>query len=258
MKVNKKPVEELSLALPTELSVPSSDLGEFTTLLYGREKIGKTSLAAQFEDAYLLMFEPGAKALSVFCSTIRTWKEMLGYVSLIEKSKRFKTIVIDPADIAFKVCQKYVCQKMAIEHPSDEDWGKGWNAVKDEFERIVLRLVNTGRGVIFISHETDREIKRRNGSSSHRIQPSLPKQARDILEPLVDIWMYYEYDSEGKRTLHVTGDDMISAGHRLRHRFVGISEIDMGSSPEEGYRNFVKAFNTKGGPQTKKIVRRSV
>ena len=58
------------LTLPTEKSKPSSRLGDYTWLIYGAKKIGKTSLVAQFPETLILSFEPGTKALEVFQTRI--------------------------------------------------------------------------------------------------------------------------------------------------------------------------------------------
>ena len=49
------------IKLPTKKSKIESDLSKYSILLYGKIKIGKTSLAAQFPDALFLMTEPGGK-----------------------------------------------------------------------------------------------------------------------------------------------------------------------------------------------------
>jgi len=57
--------EKNGLSLPTKKSAPATDLRELSALYYGREKIGKTSFLAEFEDNLFLMCEPGSKGLSI-------------------------------------------------------------------------------------------------------------------------------------------------------------------------------------------------
>jgi len=81
----------------------------------------------------------------------------------------------------------------------------------------------------------------------------MPKQGREIIEGLVDIWCYFGYDGN-RRLLTIIGDDHISAGHRFAERFRTpkgrvIRAIDMGRSAEEGYENFVAAWNNKYRPE---------
>lgn len=261
--VVKKETTVDELSLPSTPSSPAKSIGDYSILLYGEKKIGKTTLASRFPGAFFLMLEPGSKALSVYQRPVNAWSEFKKYVTLLVHDKRFQTVVIDPVDLAYKRCASYICQKLVIEHLSEEDWGKGWDAARDEFTYEINRLLHIGKGVIFISHAAEKEIKTRTGEKYHKIAPTMSGQARDILEGIVDIWAYYCYDSKA-RVLYIEGDDHIGAGHRLESRFKytdgsPIKEIPMGHSPKEAYENFMKAFNNqilKGGAvATKKILR---
>jgi len=155
----------------------------------------------------------------------------------------YKMITVDTADKCFKMCESYMLQKMAIQHESDEDFGKGWTLVKDEFARQIDRLMKLGRGVAFTSHAVEREIKTRKGIKYDRIMPTMSKQAREILEPIIDIWGYMEYEDDESRVLRIRGDSNFAAGHRLQKHFIGIPSIPMGQTAKEAYNNFVNAFN---------------
>jgi hypothetical protein len=221
-------------------------------LLYGLEKIGKTTLAAMFPDAFFLLCEPGGKALSIYGREVKTWADFKGYLSLLDRSPgKFKTVVVDTVDLAFKFCEEHMLRKMGITHESDEEWGKGWALVRNEFALAMARIINGPRGTIFISHATEKKTKRRDGGSSDRVVPTMPSQARAVLEPMVDIWSYYQYDEKGGRVLTIRGDEDVAAGHRCKGHFVGVSQVDMGTSPEQGYKNYVAAFEkTATSPAT--------
>lgn len=231
------------MQLPTTKSKPLANLLEYSMMLYGREKIGKTTLASMFPDALFLMCEPGGKSLEIFQVPVNTWKDLIEAIDLLAKDKRFKTVIIDTVDIAFNLCQDHVCAKLAISHPSEEDFGKGWSAVRDEFSRQMTRIQKLGKGIIFISHSVEKEIRRRSGEASHRVEPTLSKQGRGVLEPMVDVWAYYSYTPQGGRELIIRGDADVSAGCRVKGHFVGISRIAMGKSEEEAYRALMAAFN---------------
>lgn len=238
---------ELDLELPQEKSEPSDALQDYSLLIYGRKKIGKTTLASQFDGALFLMCEPGGKALRIRQVPVRNWPEFRGYVELAIKDKATRTVVIDTTDFAYEYCLDYVCEKMAIDHPSDEGYGKGWKAVRAEFTEVISNLLHSGKGVIFISHSKDEEFKTRKSETYSKIVSSMPGQAKDVLEGLVDIWANYDYDGK-RRILVIGGNDEVDAGHRIEGRFKypsgePIEIIPMGRSPKEGYRNFVDAFN---------------
>jgi len=246
---DKMKATDTEILLPTVKSLPSENLGAYSMLLYGEKKIGKTSMASMFPEALFCMFEPGGKALSIYQIPIKRWEDFLSVLRLLKKDKKFKTIIIDPVDIAYVLCLQYVCKRLGIEHPSDEEWGKGWQAVREEFTMRFNDLLELDKGVILISHAADKEIKTRLGKSYHKVMATMPGQAREALEGIVDIWVYYCYQGR-KRTIILGGDDHIGAGHRLKGKFKysngeSITEIPAGNSEEEAYRNFIDGFHNR-------------
>ncbi|OGV48639.1 MAG: hypothetical protein A2017_02880 [Lentisphaerae bacterium GWF2_44_16] len=51
------------MQLPKEKTMPKTALSDYTTLIYGMSKAGKTSLCAEIPDALFLSCEPGTNAL---------------------------------------------------------------------------------------------------------------------------------------------------------------------------------------------------
>lgn len=237
-------------SLPSKPKEPVTDLREFLTLVYGREKIGKTTLFSQWPDVLFLSTEPGSKGLRIYESAIGSWKDMRDVVKLLENEpKRFKTIVIDTADRAYDMCLDFVCDERGIEYPGtddsgEQDFGKSWRAVKQEFMDVIHRIIRTGRGVCFTSHATESEVKTRAGQRYTRIFPSMSGQARKVIEALVDIIMYADYmkDAEGNtiRVLMCHGDETIFAGHR---KTAGAFPDLLPLLEKGGYQAFLDGFN---------------
>ncbi len=243
----------LDLSLPTEATDPITDLGGIMILIHGERKIGKTSLATMFGKTMLLAFEVGYKGLRVFARDVPDWDHARGYLRLLRKDKSYKTVVIDTADIAYALCDLWVCKKNGIDDIAEMEWGKGWRALRKEFETFLTDLVKTGKGVIILSHSQEREVKTRSGETYDRIMPTMAKAAREIIEGMADLMAYYQYDGE-RRILTIEGDDHITAGHRFEERFrtpdgQRIRHIDMGSSRQEAYKNFVAAWTNKYEPE---------
>jgi hypothetical protein len=248
-KKKAKPSELSELELPTERSEPSEQLADYSILLYGEKKIGKTQLSSMFESCFQMMTEPGGKAVSAYQRPVKGWNYFKRYVQLLESDTEFQNVSVDTVDILYSMCSAHMLDKLGISHPSDEEWGKGWAAVRNEFTPWINRLLNTGKGVIFISHAVEREVKTRLGRRYDRVQTTMPGQASDVLEGIVDIWCYLHYEGE-RRSLTLIGDDHVAAGHRLKDRFrytdgVQIREIDMGETPEQAYSQFISAFNNE-------------
>lgn len=104
-------------------------------------------------------------------------------------------------------------------------------------------------GLVFISHDTEREIETRDGRKIDRVQPTMSKQALGVIESLVDLIIAYQYDGR-ERVAKICGAESIVAGCRLEHRFLAkdgerVESIPMGDSPAESFANFLRAFNNK-------------
>jgi len=245
--------EEEKFRLPTDRSEPADDLGAYTWLIFGEKKIGKTTLTAMFGEVLHLFTEPGGKALRVYPVVVDSWRKFQRSIRALQKDERFDTVVIDIVDKLWGMSEDYVCEKLVIDDLAEEEWGKGWRAQKREFERQIDALLNIGKGVVFISHAIEAEVETRDGETYDRMQPSMHKKMREVVEGVVDIWAYYTYDKK-RRVLQILGDDNVSAGHRLEGRFLTpdglpIRRIDMGRSPKEAYKNVVAAFNNEYEPR---------
>lgn len=196
--------------------------------MYGREKIGKTTFFASYPDALFLSTEPGTKGQRIFeynaeDGGCKNWKLIRAAVDQLEKTDRFKAVVFDTVDRAYDMCLDYVCEERNIEYPGQdeygqEDFGKSWRAVKQEFLGIVHRILQTGRGVCFTSHAKETLVRSKSGDRYTRIFPSMGNQARAVVEALVDLFFYADYmratDGTVQRVLITEGDEMIWAGSR--------------------------------------------
>lgn len=247
-----------SLSLPKRNGIPLRNLSDFTYLFYGERKIGKTTIFSQFEDPFFLMFEPGAKALSIrerFCST---WEHFLAYLDLLEKNPKYcKTVVIDTGHGAYERCFDYVCRSFGVEHPTDintekNKWeaSKVWKAIEKEFISAHNRIADLDVAFAVTAHSTLREVKRRDGSIYDKLTIELGSQAFKFYAGVVDVIGYYQYNIKSERVLTIAGDDMVEAGSRVKGHFryndgSPIVDIPMGQSEEQAYRNLELAFNNK-------------
>lgn len=180
----------MPVTLPTELTKLSTDLSTKTTLIYGPPKIGKSTFASRFPDALFLECEPGLNELQVYKIPTYTWEDFLAACSLIAAGEhKFKTIVVDTADNAFKMCSDAICAKHGVEYEGDLSHGKGWAFVKNEWHRVLTRLASLPYGLVLISHALDKRIETRTGEYT-KTQPSLPDRARHVVLGLVDMILF--------------------------------------------------------------------
>lgn len=250
LKRKKNVDAEIEIVLPTELSTPSSSIGDYSWLIYGEKKIGKTSLSSQFPKALSLMFEAGGKALRMFQLSMPSWAHFKQTIDKLETEQHnFQTLVIDTGAIAFDRSMEYVCEKNEMVHPSDEGYGKGWDKVKKEFQGTCLRAMSLGLGTVVLAHDTLKEVETRSGRKYQQIQPALSGQAEAFFAGVIDTIAYYHYEGN-ERFLQIRGDEKVICGTRCRNNFIALDgkpvhKIPMGKNEAEAYANIVKAFNNK-------------
>ena len=226
--------------LPTQKSKPKPNFNEYITLIYGAPKVGKSTLANQFDSPLFIATEAGLNALETFNVRILDWEEFLKVCAEITKGDhQFKTIVIDTVDNLFKFCSAYICKKNNISHESELDWGKGWQFVKDEFFRVITKLSQSPYGLVMISHAEAIDIKTRTGSISKWV-PTMSKQAKEITMPLFDFIFFatIEITADGtKRVLKTKPSENWDAGDRF-----GVLPKEIEMSYQAILDNFKKAI----------------
>ena len=203
----------------------SRDLTGYITYIYGAAKTGKTTLASQAGKALLLAFERGYNALpGVYAQDITSWGDTRAVVRELKKpevKEMFQTIVFDTIDIAGALCEKYVCAQNNVDKIGEIPYGQGWNLMKKEFEDVVRTITQLGYAVFFISHEKDKEFKRKDGTSYHQIVPSCPNTFNEIAKNLVDIYAYAEkYEDNGQAKVRLvirSADNSIDCGSRFKY-----------------------------------------
>jgi hypothetical protein len=234
--------------------VPSTAIGDYTWLLYGERKIGKTTLAAQFEAPFFIMFEPGGRALALKQVFIQSWSEFLQVISLLEKNPAYcQTVVIDTGFMCYERCFEHCMKELNITDPRDEGWGNGWKFIDKAFRDAHQRIEALGLGLVVTAHSELREVTHRTGIKYDKVVTQLSKQAMRWYAGTLDVIAYYHYDEEGNRALTIAGSADVEAGSRCGGRFkyadgTPVSKINMGTTPEEGYANLVNAFNNNLQP----------
>ena len=170
--------------------------------------VGKTSLAADFEDSLICAFEHGTNALNnVFVQDIKTWSDWKTVVNQLckkpELKEKFHSIAIDTVDEAWNLCVKQVCSDNGVENLSDVPFGKAYDEAKRKFHQSFRDLTMNGYGLIFISHSTEKTFKAEDGTEYNKIIPALPNRPFDVINKMVDIIAYIREISvqEGSETV---------------------------------------------------------
>ena len=209
---------DILFQLPTNPVAPKTTISDLTTLIYGPTKSGKSTFCSHSDGAIFFATEPGLNSLNVFQVGIDDWKTLKMASAAIAKGEhKFKTVVIDTIDNAYKMCSEYACAKAGIQHESDLPFGKGFSATNNEFQRVINRLARLPYGLIMISHSCEKEMETRTGKLTRTV-PTMPEGARKFIVGLADLVLFadLEKDKSGtwQRVLRTKPNPNYDAGDR--------------------------------------------
>lgn len=239
------------MELPTKKHVPSNNLSDYVLLFAGEKKVGKTSIANQFPEAFIIECEPGnADHIECYRQDVATWNQFEQIVSLLEKEPtRYKTVVIDEIPNLFRYCELQVCKELAIDSIGDAGWAKGWNLLRNKMIGTLARLQSLPIGVIYTAHTAIKQYTDRTGAKKDRLEINASNMLSEILDANVNTWLVFLSDKDGNRNCICQADSFIKAcvglpgkcfrttdGHLLK-------QFPLGESPEEAYANILKAYN---------------
>lgn len=172
--------------LPKKKSYGGFTIEKIRLMLFGLWGVGKSTFASKFQNAVFIGTDRGLEGLDVYKKYISSWEEFLELVEeILDGDHNFQTVIIDTIDNLWKFCETYCRNKYNVDHQSELKWSKGWTLFRQEFEEPVLKLSISEYGLIFISHEKDKEISKKKIYT--KTGPSLPNQAMGVVAPFIDI-----------------------------------------------------------------------
>jgi hypothetical protein len=203
--------------LPTTKQQKSSNPFDYTILLYGDPKIGKSEACSRIPDALFIQTEAGIKNLSVFATPlIGSWSEFLEIArEVAEGNHSFKTIIVDTIDGMYNLCARHICEQNGWKHESDLDYGKGYARVRIELMRVLNKLAGLPTGLVLVGHAKEREVKTKTGNFD-RVTLCFSGSIEEAITAFVDVALYARVEThEGEksrvvRTLH--SDDYFAGG----------------------------------------------
>lgn len=163
----------------------------------------------------------------------------------------YESIVVDTADIAYSLCEQYVCQQNGVQTLREIQWGGGFTQAKNEFQEVWREISLLGYGILFISHEKRRatEMVNENGEAIEAVTPSLSSAAYGIINSLVDIigYLSVQMNANGttERYLYTRATPRIFAGSRYKYIAPKIS------FNEDGYTELINAISDAIDKQAK-------
>ena len=204
--------------LPVEKSKRIIELSQQVILIYGRAKIGKSTLCSKFDSPLFIATEPGLNHLEVFKVNVNKWEKFLEACKDIADGKhKFKTIIIDTVDELITFCSDWVCRENGIHHPSELPHGKGWHLVTSELRRALVKLASLPYGLVLVSHSELVEVETKTRKYTRYTIPVGGKNKNIILN-MVDIILFIDSeipkDGEERRLIRTKPSMFYEAGDR--------------------------------------------
>ena len=211
----------------------SRDLRGYSVFFYGEPKSGKTTIATKFPRHLLLAFEKGYNAIpGAMAKPINSWADFRKVLKQLKDPRvkeKFETIIIDTADIAYDLCEKYVCTNAkrsdggyGVDSVADIPFGKGYTMVAKEYDECLRSIVQMDYGLVIISHAVDKTFKDESNLEYSQIVPTLGNKPRNIVSRMCDIIGYSRgiinpADGTTSTKLFMRGTPRYVAGSRFKY-----------------------------------------
>lgn len=209
----------------------SESLNDKIFLFYGEQGTRKTTVAGNFEDSIIAAFEIGYKFISgAMAQPIQTWTEFRTFLRNLRKEEvkaRYKTVVIDTVTIAYSMCTDYVLAPLGVSDPGDLGYGKGWRAIRKEFEKAIMSIPQMGYGLVLIAHADEMQEE---ATGNVKAKVDIDKRPAAIIKGLADFIFYTR--KEYKDDLEATPENLTV------YAYSGLMDIESKSRS----RYFAKRF----------------
>jgi hypothetical protein len=164
-------------------------------LIYGPEKVGKTTLASEFPNPVLIQTAgentPEGVSIDSF-GHVDDFDTLIGaFEALFSEEHSFKTLIVDAVDGVERIIWAETCKRNNWSSLEEPGYGKGYveaDRVWNEFFSA-LRGLNDAKGmmVVLIGHVEIKPFEDPASGTYSRFQPNLHKRASDVVKASMDI-----------------------------------------------------------------------
>ncbi|AXB81761.1 ATP-binding protein [Megasphaera hexanoica] len=194
-------------------------------VIYGPEGIGKSTFAAQFPKPLFIDTEGSTSHLEVDRLPRPTsWQMLRQYIKDLKgDTMGYRTLVIDTADWAERLCEEAVCQKYNKEGLETFGYGKGYTYVKEEFGRMLdglSDLIDAGMNVVLTAHSIIRKFELPEETGAYdRYELKLGNKAGNQCAALAKEWADMVLFANYKEIVITSkdGKKKVSGGQRVMH-----------------------------------------
>lgn len=182
-------------------------------VVYGPEGIGKSTFASRFPEPLFLDIEDSTSQLDVKrIQGINSWEMLLSLISQINQERPCKTVVVDTADWAEKLCIQHVCAVNKKNSIEDFGYGSGYVKLLEEFAKLLEALnlsVKAGINVVLNAHAQIRKFEQPDEMGAYdrwelKLNKKTTAQTAAVVKEWADALLFVNYktmvvDNNGKK-----------------------------------------------------------
>ena len=243
-------------------------------VIHGVEGWGKTTFGAHFPKPIFVQTrqETGLETLidngqlpevPHFPGEAGNWVELLGMIdALIEDPHEYKTFVMDTLNGAERLCHEHVCTRDFDGIWTDKGfmgYQRGFEVALADWREFLSKLdhLRTDRRmtVVLLCHTKVGTFKNPEGPDYDRYQPDCNAKTWSLTHKWADVVLFGNYEvfvqggtvgDKAKKGKAAGQQRMLyterHASYDAKNRLGLPSEIEMGSSPQEAFKNFTDAI----------------
>ncbi len=192
-------------------------------VVYGVEGIGKSTFASRFPSPLFIDTEGSTKHMDISRTpTPSSWTMLLDQAQYVKRNPTIcKTLVIDTADWAERMCEQTVCAKAGKAGIEDFGYGKGYTYLGDEFGKLLNLLqevIAVGVNVVFTAHAQMRKFEQPDELGSYdRWEMKLSKKTAPLLREWADMVLFVNYETYVIKSDNKLEKGKAQGGKRIMH-----------------------------------------
>lgn len=173
-------------------------------IIYGPEGIGKSTFLSHFPGVIFIDTEDSTANMDVYRTPKPTsWTMLLQQITALRDhpplNGEFKTLALDTADWAEKLCMHHVCNSRKVSGIEDFGYGKGYTYAAEEFGKL-LNLLNDirdqGINIAISAHAMMRKFEQPDELGAYdRWELKCDKRISSMLKEWADMVLFANYET---------------------------------------------------------------
>lgn len=170
-------------------------------VVYGTEGVGKTLFASKFPKAVFIDTEGSTEHYDVQrLPKPYTWEILANDIKyVLDNPTCCKTLVIDTADWAEKLCVKHIVEKSNKKSIEDFGYGKGYVYLYEEFEKLLRMLDEVrskGVNIVLCAHARVRKFEQPHEFGPYdRWELKLNKEVASMVKEWADMVLFANFET---------------------------------------------------------------